>query len=66
MTIDTTNRYMVGAKGRQVAIMLPPAMPISRADALNLAAWLAVIAEALPADDDAPDFDAVREAIEEA
>lgn len=66
MTIDTTNRFMVGARGQQVVVTLLPMMPISRKDALNLAAWLAVIAEGLPGEEDAPDFNAVRTAIEEA
>ena len=42
------NRFFVGARGfgddGEIVIMLPPRTPITKADALNLAAWLVAVA----------------------
>ena len=61
--IDTTNRFAVSAFGDGVAILNPPAAgePLTRADALNLAAWLVALAD--PLEDE---FAAVLEAVENA
>lgn len=60
--IDTDNRFMVGQTGmREIIIMNPPRGPISKADALVFAAWIATLA-----DDDGLSFDAAREAVEAA
>lgn len=38
------NKYGVGALGDKVIILLPPREAMSREDAIELAAWLTVIA----------------------
>lgn len=43
--IETLNKFLVGARGDKVVIMLPPRGELSRKDALGLAAWLVAIAE---------------------
>lgn len=42
--MDTFNKYMVGVQGDNVVIMNPPRGPISKADALMLAAWIVTLA----------------------
>lgn len=54
-TIDTTNRFLVGARGDSVIIMRRPNAELSKEDALNLAAWLVALA-----DPDGEEFKAVR------
>ena len=44
MDIDTTNRFLVSARGDEVLVLNPPRTGISRDDALNLAAWLVALA----------------------
>lgn len=44
-TIDTANKFIVGGRGDQVLITMPPRGPISKSDALVLAAWLVVLAD---------------------
>ena len=45
------NRFFVGANGfgddAQIVVRLPPLKPITKADALNLAAWLVAVADPL-------------------
>lgn len=46
------NRFFVGAQGplgddAKIVIMRPPTRPISRDDAINLAAWLVALADPL-------------------
>ena len=44
--IDSSNRFLVGLTGAgAIQIMLPPRAPISKEDAINLAAWLLAIAD---------------------
>ena len=43
--VETMNRHLVSLHGDRVAIMMPPRGPISRDEALVLAAWLVVCAE---------------------
>lgn len=44
-TINTTNKFMVGAQGDQILITMLPRGPIGKEDALVLAAWLVVLAD---------------------
>ena len=55
--IDTMNKFMVAVRGEQVLLLRPPLAPMTKADALNLAAWLVAIA------DDEDTFDAVLAAV---
>ena len=45
------NRFFVGARGfgddAQIVVMLPPIKPITKDDAVNLAAWLVAVADPL-------------------
>lgn len=42
--IDTTNRFMVAARGNgELVIMMPPLAPLSTEDALTLAAWIVAV-----------------------
>lgn len=43
--IDTTNIFSVGAMGANIIILIPPAGPLSKTEALNLAAYLVAMAE---------------------
>jgi hypothetical protein len=44
---DTSNQFAVGARGEYVVILRPPNTwaALSKAEAINLAAWLAVLAD---------------------
>ena len=48
MIIDTTNKYLVGIRGGNVVVLLPPrpGEGISKENALNLAAYLVSMAGA--------------------
>jgi len=41
--MDVSNQFMVGALGDKVVITLPPTRPLSKEEALTLAAWLVAI-----------------------
>jgi len=45
------NRFFVGTRGfgddAKIIVTLPPIRPITKADALNLAAWLVAVADPL-------------------
>jgi hypothetical protein len=44
--IDSGNRFLVGVKGDHICILNPPTtMPITRLQALNLAAWIVCLAD---------------------
>lgn len=55
--IDTMNRFMVGIQGGNIIVMRPPIAPISKADALILAAHLVAMA------DDRDEFPAILAAV---
>ena len=55
--IDTFNKFMVAVRGEQVLLLRPPLAPMTKVDALNLAAWLVAVA------DDEDTFDAVLAAV---
>lgn len=57
--IDTLNKFMVGKVAGKVTIGRAPQGPLSKADAMNLAAWIVALG-----DNDGMSFDATREAIE--
>jgi len=57
--IDTTNKFIVALKGEEVLIIAPPHTPLSKADALLLAAWLVALAE-----EDEGEFAAVLAAVQ--
>lgn len=61
MAIDTLNKFMVGVQGENINILMPPRGPISKQDALLLAAWIVTLA----ADDEGSNFDAVLRAVQE-
>jgi hypothetical protein len=44
---DTANKYLVGARGDALVMLRPPLVgePISKVDALMLAAWLVALAD---------------------
>jgi len=48
---DFSNRFMVAGGSKGLVIMRPPVGPLSREDALLLAAWLVAMAEVLPGDE---------------
>lgn len=56
--INTANSFLVHERGEGIALMNPPLIPISKEQALNLAAWLVVIV----GDDDR--FEETKAAIE--
>ena len=58
--METLNKFIVGAMADQIVIMNPPRAPISREDALLLAAWLVAIAD--PIEDD---FHAILNAVKD-
>jgi hypothetical protein len=62
--IDTANHAFIGARGDRVVSMLYR-FDISKAEAMNLAAWLAVIAGAIPPYD-GPTFKEVLREVEDA
>jgi hypothetical protein len=43
--IDTGNYFLITAQGENVLIMRPPMRPITREQALNMAAFLVAIAD---------------------
>lgn len=43
MEFDTANKHLVGLKGDQVVVMVPPRAPLSREEAMMLAVWLVAI-----------------------
>lgn len=59
--VDTTNDYLVGAAGGDLTIAFPALGKIPPANARRLAAWLAVLADAV--DPDGPSFDEVLVAV---
>jgi len=59
---DTGNRFLVGVEGARVIVARPPVRFITAAEALNLALWLVVCAEAISDDDDQlPPFEVLLE-----
>lgn len=42
--MDTTNKYIVGAAGKDIVIMNPPSR-LSKEDALMFAAWIVALAD---------------------
>jgi len=59
--LDSSNQFLVGAAGPCVVVLNPPTSGITRTQALNLAAWLVAIADAL--DDEGPSFEQVLRAV---
>lgn len=57
MPIDTANKYFVAIQGDQIRILKPPTAPMSKDEALTLAAWI----ETLGCDDER--FNEIREAV---
>lgn len=53
------NKHLVGVQGDNILIMNPPRGPMSKADALQLAAWIVALA-----DDTEDQFDIIRTEIE--
>jgi hypothetical protein len=46
MAVDTSNRFFLGAQGEEIVFpILAVPRRLSKADALNLAAWLVAIAD---------------------
>lgn len=56
--MDTFNKHYVGVQGDNIVIMLPPPGPISKPEALMLAAWIVTLA-----DDDETGFQKALEAV---
>lgn len=56
--VNTVNEFLVGIRGGDIIIGLPPLRPITKDEALRLAAWLVAVAD--PTGDD---FDKVRRAV---
>jgi hypothetical protein len=56
--IDTMNKFLVSVRGDHIVVLNPPRMPITNADALNLAAWLVVLVGA-----DREEFESVLRAV---
>ena len=49
--IDTSNKFLVSARGQRIGVMRPT-HDMSKEDALNLAAWLVAMVDVDPADFD--------------
>lgn len=64
--IDTLNRHAVALRGDAVIMLMPPERPLTRIEAFTLAAWLIAMAECLDAPADAPTFQAVLDAVNNA
>ena len=58
MTIDTANHFLVSVGGQGISVMNAPRLPMSKDEALNLAAWLVAVADPL-----GDDFQAVLDAV---
>jgi len=43
--LDTVNRFIVGVRGNERVVILRWRVEVSKAEALNLAAWLVALAE---------------------
>jgi len=43
--MDSANHFVVGVRGEQIVVGYPPLKPISKEEALNLAAWLRCLAD---------------------
>jgi hypothetical protein len=43
--LDSTNDFMVGVQGGRTTILSPPRVPMTKREALSLAAWLAMCAD---------------------
>jgi len=58
--INAVNKFLVSRRNNEIIIGIPtsPAYPISKADALNLAAWIVALAE-----DDENQFGELLEAV---
>lgn len=60
--LDTSNRFLVGVEGARVLVARPPVRFLTAGEALNLALWLVVCAEAISdADDELPPFERLLE-----
>lgn len=44
-TLETGNKFMIGVQGESLIPMMPLPRKLSKADALNLAAWLVALAD---------------------
>ena len=58
--IDTTNKFLVGTQGKGIFIMNPPRAPLNGDDAMLLAAYLVLMAQATATNDFADVVDAVQ------
>ncbi len=59
--VDTLNKFLVAVNGETILLMNPPRVPISKADALLLAAYLVTLAD----DDElGPRFPGVLKAVQ--
>jgi hypothetical protein len=56
--VNTINEFLVGVRASEIIIGLPPLRPLTRGEALRLAAWLVAVAD--PFGDE---FDKVRRAV---
>jgi hypothetical protein len=56
--VDTTNDHLVGMQGGKVVMVLPPACPMDRDEALRMAAWIQLLADPL-----GERFETIRSAI---
>ena len=45
MSVDPVNTFGVGRRGEKVTIMMPVPEELTKGEALNLAAWLAALAD---------------------
>lgn len=59
--INTANRFMVGVKGDSVVVLLPPTTVLDKEAALVFAAYLVLMADAVPGE---LDFQEVLVAVE--
>ena len=60
--VEPENKFLVGCNGKRVLIQNMPIGPISKEDAMLLAAWLVAVADPSP---DHDDFNAVLMQIEQ-
>lgn len=60
--IDTTNYFLVSARGDAVIVMSPPRQRLTADEAFTFAAWLVAVAQCAGGTGDR--FDAIRSAVE--
>lgn len=62
--LDSSNKFIVGTIGDDISIVRPVPLRMSKADALNLAVYLAVLADDVPARGEPSSFEQLKTIVE--